>query len=66
MIFIIMEIYLSLDLIKQHLNIDSWYEEEDSYLEHLCKVAQMQVELHLGYSLSEIVDERGLLPEPIE
>lgn len=60
------EVYLPLDLIKSQLNIDEWYDDEDAYLEHLCYVAQMQVELHLGYSLAEILNDNGLLPKPIE
>lgn len=60
------EIYIPLDLIKHHLNIDEWFQEDDAYLENLCLVAQKQVELHLGYSLEEILEDDGLLPKPIE
>lgn len=61
-----MEAYIPLDLIKKHLNLDEWFEEDDQYLEHLCLVAQNAVENHIGYSLEETLNELGLLPKPLE
>ena len=61
-----MENYIPLDLIKKHLNLDADFVEDDAYLENLCYVAQQQVELHIGYHLSELLNEYGLLPKPIE
>lgn len=60
-----METYIPLDLIKKHLNLDEWFEEDDAYLEHLCLVAQTAVENHIGYSIEEILQEDGLPPKPI-
>lgn len=61
-----MNTYIPLDLVKKHLNIDDWFDEDDSYLEHLILVAQMAVEKHIGYSLEETLNEYGLLDKPIE
>lgn len=56
--------YLTLDQIKKHLNIDDYYEGDDTYLTSLGDVAEQIVEQHLERSLSELVVNESL-PAPI-
>lgn len=58
--------YLTLDLIKEHLNINSGYTGTDVYLTHLGGVVEVVVERHIDDSfelLAEVND--GKLPSPL-
>lgn len=64
--------FLSLELIKQHLNIDPDFTEDDSYLEGLGKVAEEVVQKHIDDKLIDLceLDEDGRvdyssLPSPL-
>ena len=57
--------YLTLDEIKKHLNLDSWFTDDDSYLESLAEVAQVAIEKHLGYSFNELKYNYGIVPKSI-
>ena len=56
--------YLTLEQIKKHLNIDSYYTDEDSYLESLGNVCEAVVEKHIDNSL-ETLCVSGVLPAPL-
>lgn len=61
--------YLSVEQVKKHLNIESDFTEDDEYLEYLIDVATMVVEKHIDISLSALCSEdfRGdsKLPSPL-
>ena len=56
--------FLDLDLIKKHLNIDADYLEDDDYLVSLAEVAEQVVQKHIDNKLDDIVNEEGELPRP--
>jgi uncharacterized phage protein (possible DNA packaging) len=53
-------IYVTLEEIKQHLNID--FSDEDSYLSDLIEVAQTSVETYISAPLDDYVAEGKLNP----
>lgn len=57
--------FLDLDLIKKHLNIDADYLEDDDYLVSLAEVAEQVVQKHIDNKLDDIVNEEGELPRPL-
>lgn len=57
--------YLQLDLIKKHLNIDDYYKDDDDYLLYLANVAELTVERHIDNNLSSLANDRGDLPSPL-
>lgn len=57
--------YLTLDIIKKHLNVDEYFTEDDNYLISLAQVAEQVVEKHIDSNLSEVADEEGHLPAPL-
>ena len=61
--------YLSLETIKNHLNIDATFTDDDNYIQHLGEVAELAVERHIDRKLSELCVDGGegelILPSPI-
>ena len=58
--------YLNLDLIKKHLNIDSDFHDDDSYLEALADVVEEVTEKHIDVSLNNLTaDNNGKIPAPL-
>jgi hypothetical protein len=57
--------YLQLDQIKKHLNIDEYYKDDDEYLLYLASVSELVVEKHIDCNLVELCDVRGDLPSPL-
>lgn len=57
--------YLTLKQIKQQLNIDADYKEDDILLLDYATVAETIVQAHLDRDLSDLLDKDGLLPAPI-
>lgn len=55
---------IDLALIKQHLNIDSDFTADDSYLESLAEVAEAVVQSHIDHNLTDL-EEGGQLPAPL-
>lgn len=51
--------------IKNHLNLDEDYTQDDTYLEYLEGVAEALVEKHIDKSLEEIIAEEGEIPHPL-
>jgi hypothetical protein len=58
--------YIDLNTIKKHLNIDTEFTEDDDYLMMLEGVAEISVEKHIDKSLTELVDGEGNLPSPLK
>lgn len=54
--------YLTLALVKKHLNIDANYPDDDVYLKHLIGVAQDVLERSIHQYLSDLADDDGELP----
>ena len=52
--------YISIEEIKKHLNIDSTFTEDDEYLKHLYEVAEKVVSKHIDNSLMDYVSEGKL------
>ena len=57
--------YCTLELLKNHLNIESDYTAEDTYITHLYNVAEARVEEHINIPLEAVAEEDGTLPPPI-
>lgn len=57
-------LYLTLNRIKEHLNIDSGFTADDGYLEMLEGVAFDVIERHIDHKLSSLAQD-GVLPTPI-
>lgn len=57
--------FITLDRIKKHLNIDSYYTDDDIYLTELEGVAETVVERHIDNKLSLLLDTNGDLPTPL-
>jgi uncharacterized phage protein (predicted DNA packaging) len=59
--------YVALDKIKTHLNIDKDFVEDDNYLMSVSEVAECVVERHIGYKFSKLMEDNdGQLPMPIQ
>ena len=56
--------YITLDTIKKHLNIDSGFTEDDVYLTMLSDVAVEVIEKHIDKDISDLLVD-GELPNPI-
>lgn len=59
------KMYLSLDQIKKHLNIDNGFVDDDNYLIDLASVAENAVEKHIDTKLKDLEDKEGNLPSPL-
>lgn len=58
--------YISVDDVKRHLNIDSCYNEENDYLVHLVAAAEDATAKRLNAPLHTLVDRHsGYLPESV-
>lgn len=57
--------YINLDTIKKHLNIDTFFTDDDEYLMLLEDVAVNAVQKHIDCNLSELQDSDGVLPAPL-
>lgn len=59
--------YVSIDKIKKHLNIDSDFKDDDMYLMSLSEVAEQLVQRHIGRDLAKLADDNGgCVPSPLE
>lgn len=56
------KIYVDLNAVKQHLNIDCWFSNDDYILLTYIQIAQDVVEKNIDCSLSSLEDENGDLP----
>lgn len=56
---------VNLATIKNHLNIDSDYTSDDTYLEYLEGVAEEVVQKHIDRTFEDIVAEEGAVPQPL-
>ena len=59
--------YITINEIKKHLNIDSGFIDDDNYLLTLESVAEATVQKHINQKLSDVVAENGDdLPSPLK
>lgn len=58
--------YLDLDIIKKHLNLDDDFVADDEYLKQLAEVAENAVSIHIDRDFSELEDEEGNLPPALQ
>lgn len=62
--------FVSLDRVKQHLNIEATYTEDDNYLSFLIEVAEGTVEKHICTNLYDLCKDDGsgnqVLPLPLQ
>lgn len=56
--------YITLAQAKKHLNIESGYTEDDSYITTLIDVAESTIESHINEKLADLV-EGGVIPPPL-
>lgn len=54
--------YITLDTIKAHLNVDSTFHGDDVYLTLLESAAENALEIRIGRKLSDLEDESHKLP----
>lgn len=59
--------YIPLDLVKKHLNLEPDFTDDDEYILGLIEVAEKAVEVHINEDLSNIAEKNGagVLPAPI-
>lgn len=57
--------FLKLNDLKKHLNVDADFTEDDDYIMTLGEVAEQIVQKHIDTRLTDIVTEEGQLPMPI-
>lgn len=57
--------YLELNQIKKHLNINEDFNDDDLYLLELAKVTENIVQKHIDRELAELEDEEGNIPSPL-
>ncbi len=58
--------YITLDEIKQHLNIEQDFKEDDNYINQLQEAATDAIELNCDVVLSNLEDEEGYLPPALK
>lgn len=51
--------YITVEDLKKHLNIDDDFKGDDEYLAYLITVAEDAVSIHIDRNLSEVADENG-------
>jgi uncharacterized phage protein (predicted DNA packaging) len=56
---------VTLELAKQHLNLEADYVDDDTYIQALIEVAEQAVEVHVNEKLEDIADEEGNIPKPL-
>ena len=56
---------IELETIKNHLNIDSSFNDDDNYIMQLEEVAEAIVEKHIDRTLEDIIGEEGEVPNSL-
>lgn len=51
--------YITVEDLKKHLNIDDNFNGDDEYLAYLITVAEDAISIHIDRNLSEVADENG-------
>lgn len=54
--------YIELDKIKKHLNIDADYTDDDEYLVFLYDVAEDVIQKHIDTTFENIIQKKGTIP----
>jgi hypothetical protein len=60
-----MAMYVTLDDVKKHLNVDDCFCDDDTYIEQLIEVAESVIERDTGCKLSEMEDGNRNIQSPI-
>lgn len=58
--------YITLSYAKQHLNIDSFYNEDDTYITELIRVSEDAIEKRIGKPLSKCINKDGDLEPSVK
>lgn len=58
--------YIYIDDVKHHLNIDKDFQDDDNYIMSLTEVAERVVEKDIDTRLSDLEDEDGDIPSPLK
>ena len=58
--------YLTLNELKKHLNIDSYFTDDDSYIASLGAAAEDTVSKYINRNLDDLLDENDNLPAGIK
>ena len=60
--------YLTLDIVKKHLNVESSFTDDDSYIELLADVAEQKVakELHVTLQSLSTIGGASEIPTPLK
>lgn len=58
--------YLTLNQIKRHLNINSDFHDDDEYLIDLAVATEVIVKKHIDRDLSELEDNEGNIPNALQ
>ena len=57
--------YLYLNQVKKHLNIEDEFKDDELYILDLITVAEESISKHIDIALENLTGEGGLLPSPI-
>lgn len=57
--------YLTLAECKKHLNIDSSFTDDDTYITSLATAAEEAVKMYIDYPLTQLEDSAGKLPQSL-
>ena len=58
--------YITLDIAKKHLNLESSFTEDDEYIIMLIEAAEQSVEVHMNEKLEDVAEKfGGSVPTPI-
>lgn len=57
--------YIELDTIKKHLNIDPDFTDDDEYIEFLYNVAEDVIQKHIDTTFDSILQKKGSIPDAL-
>ncbi|MBR7170373.1 MAG: phage gp6-like head-tail connector protein [Alistipes sp.] len=58
--------YTSLELAKQHLNLEAEYTDDDALIQSYINAAEMLVHADVGESEADLVAKYGAIPAPLQ
>lgn len=58
--------YLTIEILKKHLNIDDYFHDDDEYIRQLGDTAEQMVDEHINNNLEKVVEDNdGQIPGPL-
>ena len=57
--------YIELDRIKKHLNIDADFTDDDEYIKFLYNVAEDVIQKHIDTTFDTILQKKGVIPDAL-